>query len=151
MALDATLQLLAEHMVFAVLEREALRLVAFAAERKEVAAGSVLFDQGTATDAAYLVTEGEIELVSVRADQAEHRQIVGAGALLAESALLSQSLHAATATARTSAVLMRLPRAAYRRVLEEFPKSAIDLRRRLAERLLSTVAGLEQARINLES
>lgn len=150
MALESTLQQLSEHIVFAVLEREALRMLAFAAERKEMAAGSVLFDQGETADAAFLVVDGEISVASQRASQAPRRQVVGTGALLGESALVSHSLHAGTARAETAAVLLRIPRTAYRRILEEYPRSAADLRQKLAERLLATAADLESVRSSLE-
>lgn len=150
MALETTLQLLAEHMVFAALEREALRMLAFAAERKELSAGAVLFDQGEPTEAAYLVLEGEVAVRSQRPEQTEQRKVVGSGALLGESGLISPSTHPATAETVTAAVLLRIPRTAYRRILEEFPKSAQELRGRLAERLLATAADLSKVRASLE-
>lgn len=150
MALETTLQLLSEHMVFAVLEREPLRMLAFAAEQREYAPGAILFDQGAPAEAAYLLIEGRLVLTSERENHGEQRRIIEAGALLAESALVSQAKHAATAEAINAIVALRIPRAAYRRMLEEFPKSAVELRRRMAERLRALNADLETVRSSLE-
>jgi len=150
MALDIPLQLLSAHLVFAVLEREALRMLAFAAERKDLSAGNILFDQGEAADAAYLILEGQVSMTSVRAGQTKRRETAQAGALLGESALITPTQHAATVRAETATTLLRLPRSAYRRILEEFPRSAVDLRQKLAERLLATVGDLDTVRQSLE-
>ena len=151
MALDNTLQFLSEPMVFAVLEREAMRMLAFAAERREVTIGQILFDQGEPADAAYLLVEGHLHITSERNGERVLDQTIEAGTLLGESALINASHHASLARAATNATVLRIPRTSYRKVLEEFPKSAGELHRRLSERLMALTGDLDTMRGRIDT
>ena len=78
------------------------------AVRRELFAGEVLYRQGDAADAAWLIESGEIELTSQQAGREVAHGVFGAGEMLGEVALLDDSPHAATATARSASVLLAI-------------------------------------------
>ena len=62
MALAQDIALLRQVPLFARLEPEALRLIAFSAEARVYRAGDVVFRKGDRSDGAYLVTGGAVAL-----------------------------------------------------------------------------------------
>ena len=124
MALDADVRRLSGVRPFDALPREALQLIAFACARRRLGAGETLFNAGDASDGAFFVLEGEVEL---RMRAATRR--APAGALIGESALLTDTLRPADAAAPQGAELLHIPRETFRRVLSEFPDSAAKIRR----------------------
>ena len=77
--------------------------------------------------------------------KAERR--VSAGALIGESALYAPTARHVSARAAEDAVVMRIPRETFRRVLTEFPAGAEEIRAALAARMRRLVDGLEATRI----
>ena len=64
MALDEDMALLARQPLLSLMERDALRLLAFAAESRILRAGDVLFRAGEPSDGAVLVVSGAIALTA---------------------------------------------------------------------------------------
>src|SRR5919112_5810403 len=62
MALEDDIAILSGAPLFNLLERDALRLVAFASETRSHAAGDVLFRKGERSDGGYVVRSGAIAL-----------------------------------------------------------------------------------------
>lgn len=135
---------------FAGVEREALRLIAFAAESRILRAGDVLFRRGEPADAGYLVRSGAIAL-DARDDGSPTDYVVGPGVLIGELALFAETKRPATAIARESSSVTKLPRSVLRRVLVEFPDAAVHLRAVFAERLTGIAGDLAAVRRSLLS
>jgi putative ABC transport system ATP-binding protein len=77
-----------------------------APQRVELAPGQVLFEQGSRGDRVYVVEQGEIALARIRADGSEEAlDTVGAGGYFGELGPLLGYPRAATARARTAAVV----------------------------------------------
>lgn len=140
------ISLLAEHPVFAALDREALRLLAFASDRLDYPAGTRLFVQGAPADGGFLLVQGSLELEQTRNGRAVSAGTVPEGALLGELALLTPTQRPATAVARTPVEVVKIPRTAFRRTLEEYPRSAEALRQRLAARVTELTGSLADVR-----
>ena len=68
------------------------------------------------------------------------------GALIGESALYAPTTRRVSARAAEDAVVMRIPRETFRRVLTEFPAGAAEIRAVLAARMRRLVDGLEATR-----
>ncbi|APF36032.1 cyclic nucleotide-binding domain-containing protein [Chelatococcus daeguensis] len=135
---------------FAGVEREALRLIAFAAESRILRAGDVLFRRGEPADGGYLVRSGAIAL-DARDDGSPTDHVVGPGVLIGELALFAETKRPATAIAREPSSVTKLPRSVLRRVLVEFPDVAVHLRAIFAERLNGIAADLAAVRRSLLS
>src|SRR5512145_696714 len=63
MSLDQEVALLRNIPLFAKIDPAKLKLLAFASERTMFAGGETLFRQGDAGDAAYIIIEGEAEVL----------------------------------------------------------------------------------------
>lgn len=141
MALDDDIALLARQPLLSLMERDALRLVAFAAESRILRAGDVLFRVGEPSDGAVLVISGAVALDS-REDGQPAQEIVGPGALIGETALFAAVARPVTAIAREPTQVMRLSRSVMRRVLAESPASAEAIAAAVAQRLQGFVGQL---------
>jgi CRP-like cAMP-binding protein len=118
------------------MEPEALRLLAFAAERQQYRAGDMILRKGQPVEAGYLVIAGQVAMHEHDDGRAPSR-IVAPGGLIGELALLTTTEAAATAIAREPVTILRVGRAVMQRVLREFPDSADQLRRGITMRLSS--------------
>ena len=141
MALDDDIALLARQPLLSLMERDALRLVAFAAESRTLRAGDVLFRLGEPSDGAVLVISGAVALNS-REDGQPAEEIAGPGALIGEMALFAAVARPVTAIAREPTQVMRLSRSVMRRVLAESPASAEAVAAAISERLRGFVGQL---------
>jgi CRP-like cAMP-binding protein len=141
MALDDDMTLLARQPLLSLMERDALRLIAFAAETRILRAGDVLFRVGEPSDGAVLIISGAVALNS-REDGGPADEIVGPGALIGEMALFTSVARSVTAIAREPTQVMRLSRSVMRRVLAESPASAEAVAAAISERLRGFVGQL---------
>ncbi|PTM40442.1 cyclic nucleotide-binding domain-containing protein [Bosea sp. 124] len=141
MALDDDISLLARQPLLSLMERDALRLVAFAAESRILRAGDVLFRIGEPSDGAVLIISGAVALNS-QEDGQPADEIVGPGALIGEMALFTSVARPVTAIAREPTQVMRLSRSVMRRVLAESPASAEAVATAIGDRLRGFVGQL---------
>lgn len=134
MALDDDIAFLGRQPLLGLMERDALRLVAFAAENRMLRAGDVLFRRGEGSDGAFLVITGAVA-INHADDGSPASEIVGPGGLIGELALFTALERPATAIAREPTQVMKLSRNVMRRVLAESPASAQSIAGAIAERL----------------
>ncbi|MCA0400870.1 MAG: Crp/Fnr family transcriptional regulator [Proteobacteria bacterium] len=127
--------------LFQRVEVEALRLIAFSANRRQLRAGDMLFRRGELSDGGFLVLAGEIVL-DCSDDGAPSPHLFGPGALIGQNALFSAVERAATALARDNAMVLVLSRDLVQRVLEAHPASAQALRDYLAAEARSLASRL---------
>jgi CRP-like cAMP-binding protein len=147
MSLDGDISLLSRVALFSELNTEQLRLLAFSAVRLELAAGQVLFREGSKALSGYIVAAGGIEL-TIREDE-EERKVVATcepGTLIGEIALFVETRRPATATAMVASEVLEVDRKLVTRMLNEYPHVALRFRAALAERLTATVAELGKVR-----
>ena len=143
MTLESDLRDLARVPIFAVLEREALRLLAFSAETRSFEPGEMIFSIRDAADGGYFLLDGAVDLVEPEHERAAHA--VSAPALLGEMALVTETERAATAIATTRVTALRITRALFQRVLKEHPRSARDLHAFVETRLAAFAKELRDA------
>ena len=121
---------------FAVLGKQALRILAIGAETKQLQSGAVLFYAGELTEAGYVVQEGSLLLEPGTLSEGKEI-IVGPGTLIGELALLTSSICQATAIAKEPTVVIRISRSLFKKMLEGYPDAAARLRDIMADRLNS--------------
>jgi CRP-like cAMP-binding protein len=146
MTLESDVARLARTRPFNLLPREAVQLVAFSCEKRRLRVGDALFLAGEIGDAGYFVHSGAILLTEGSAEPKSVRRI-GAGALIGESALYAPIERRVEARAAEDALVLRVQRETFRRVLAEFPEAAKKVRAALAQRTRRLVDGLEATRI----
>lgn len=148
MALDDDIAVLASAPLFTLLDRDALRLVAFASEARSLREGDVLFRKGDRSDGGYVVSSGSLAL-DASEDGSPAAFIAGPGSLIGQAALFARITRPATATAREPSTVIRVTPSLMRRVLEEFPDAAAAIQDTMAEELDRLTRGLERVRQQL--
>lgn len=145
MALADDIAALRNADLFSGFSEDQLRLIAFTASRKAFSGGSVLFEEGTVSDGAYLIASGQLSL------EAGGRSlgIAGPGSLLAETALISALPYRLTATASQSAEVLLIQRAQFIRLVEEYPAIASEMDRRLRKSFEELVGALNSVKTRL--
>lgn len=147
MAVHDDIAVLSRAPLFSLMGRDALQLVAFASERRELAAGQILFRKGDRADGGYVVATGAIALE--RTPDGEAAFVAGPGALIGQAALFVRQNRPATARATEPSGLLRISPTLMRRVLEEFPAAARVVHDQLAAELSQLTGDLERVRQQL--
>ena len=147
MGLDDDIAILAAAPVFDLFARDALRLLCFAGDRRQLKPGELLFSRADASDGGYVVMSGLIALDSRRPGQPPIT--VSRSGVIGRNALFRPVARASDARAMEPSEVMRVTPSVMSRVLREFPDAAEAIRTGLAEELLDLVQGLSGVRDRL--
>ncbi|HUI24996.1 MAG TPA: cyclic nucleotide-binding domain-containing protein [Candidatus Kryptonia bacterium] len=93
--------------------------------------GTVIFSEGEAGDAMYVVKEGEVDIVV----HGKVVETVGPGGIVGEMALIDPSPRSATVVARTPCTLVKITPAHFQFLVQQTPFFAIEVMRMLVRRL----------------
>ena len=121
-----------------------LERIAALAVQRSYRVGEVVFSQGDAGDAAYIVIEGEAEVL---VDTPRGKLAVATmtrNAIIGEIAILCDVPRTATVVAKSSLVALRVDKENFFRLVNEFPQMAVEIMRELARRLNHTTEQLRQ-------
>ncbi|HKS89703.1 MAG TPA: cyclic nucleotide-binding domain-containing protein [Stellaceae bacterium] len=131
-------ELLRRIPIFAEIEPAKLKLLAFMSERVGYDAGMTLCRQGDAADAAYLIIEGEADIVLEGPAGPITVATLGANDIVGEMGILSDGPRNATVRAKSRLVCLRIAKDPFMRMVREFPTMAVSIMRELAQRLDAT-------------
>ena len=131
--------------LFADLIEEDLVRLARSASAASLPAGETLFNEGDEGDHAYVITEGQIEILRIADRRELLLAVIGEGAVVGEMALLTAAPRNATARARDDSSLIRIPKAALDDLLESSPTAARALFQVYLHRWQDTDQQLRQA------
>jgi putative ABC transport system ATP-binding protein len=137
--LNEVVNMLVDIPMFSGIDRSKLKLLAFTSERVLFEQGQVVFRQGDAGDHAYVVIEGEADVVLESAAGDRTVATLGRNEIFGEMALLSSMPRTTTIRARTPLVMLSLSRDVFMRMVEENSDIAVAMMRVLAERLAATL------------
>lgn len=132
--------------LFANVEPQRLKLLAFTSERVTFEAGQELFQQGDPGDAAYVIISGSAEVL---VDTREGPLVVATvekNAFVGEIAILCDVPRTATVRAVERLETLKIMKEHFLRMVAEFPEMAVEIMRVLAQRLSRTTAELTEAR-----
>lgn len=149
MILKDEVELLRRVPLFAEVEPTKLKLLAFTSDRMSFDPGQILFEQGDAGDAAYVVLSGSAEVLVNRAGSQIKVADLEKNAIVGEIAILCDVPRTATVRAHDRLDTLRISKDQFLRLLAEFPDIAIEIMRVLADRLGRTTAELSEARAQL--
>ena len=135
MSLEEDLRNLSRIPVFATLETDARRLIAFTGESRILRPGDVLFHKGDASDGGFVVQSGCIALTHADHLKGEPAELIYPHTLIGEVALISDIERPATAYAKEPSTVLKISRPLFHRVLKEHPVSAARLKAFLETRL----------------
>ncbi|POF32798.1 Cyclic nucleotide-binding domain-containing protein [Roseibium marinum] len=119
-----------------------LRLLAFSAESMDYGNGQRLFDEGERADGGLVITSGTVSLQKRGKDGYDEVDRVAEGTLLGETALLAENKRPCRAEAAGPVRIIRIRRALFKRMIQEYPELAQRLLDVHAARYRQTVAAL---------
>jgi len=140
---------LQEMLLFRNVDLKQLRVVAMMGESLTYRAGERLFEKGDEGDAAFIIIDGEVEVL-VPADGGEQSvAVLGKGEIFGELAVICDQARSTAIAARTDLEALRLDRNTVLNLMREFPDITLELVRILGDRLERTTRELSQARSSL--
>ena len=145
MSLAIEVDLIRRVPVFSAMEPAKQKLLCFSSERLIFEAGDVIFREGEAPDAAYVVIDGTVE-ISVRTPGGQRVvNTLGQSDVVGETAIFGDVPRTATATAKTRLEALRVCKDLFLNVVRDNAAAALQLNRILATRLAHTTAQLRAA------
>ncbi len=146
MSLEEEIKLLRNISLFANIDASKLKLLAFTSERLTFEAGETLFAQGDTGDAAYIVIDGEAEVIVAGPGGPMTVATLDRNAIVGEIAILCDVPRTATVKAKSQLVTLKISKDVFFRLVMDFPQMAVEIMRELARRLESTTEQLQKAR-----
>ena len=120
---------------FAGLDRSTLKLLAFTSERQILKPGEILFNQGDEGDAAYVISNGDCDiLVSSGGGQVKVADSKS-GDVIGELALLCDAPRTATIQAVGEVIVLRVSKDVFLKLIRDNPDISANLTRIIAGRL----------------
>ena len=149
MSLNQAVQVLQEMPLFRNIDLKRLRVVAMMGESRTYRAAERLFEKGDEGDAAYIIIDGEVEVL-VPADGGEQSvAVLSKGEIFGELAVICDQARSTAIAARTNLEALRLDRNTVLNLMREFPDITLEMVRILGGRLERTTRELSQARAKL--
>lgn len=134
MTLDDEIDNLRRIPLFAIFEVGALQRLAFAGETRLLRSGDPLFQRGDESDGGFILMLGSIGLTTRDAQLPAH--VLRPWALIGEMALVAPSLRPVGARALEPSTVLKIRRALFLQVLEQYPLTAARVRDFFRERLV---------------
>ncbi len=142
-------ELLRRVPMFAKLEPSRLKLLAFTSEYLTYDDGEIVFRVGDPGDCAYVIIEGEVDIIA----ETETGEVVvatlGRNALFGELALLNNVPRTATIRARGQLHVLRIADDVFLKLLAENSDVALDVIRQLSEKLAKAHRQFEEQLVRL--
>lgn len=112
-------------------------------KRHTFSSGDMIFRQGARSDAAYLIVDGDVEILREGSDGHDKvLDVLGRGSYFGEMGVIDDQPRSASARARGPVVCMSVEREEFMDMLLRNPQETIDLLKVLFDRLRRTSAKL---------
>ncbi len=147
MSLKEELGIIKNIPLFSKIDPACLKLLAFASDRLTFADGQFFFHTGDQCDGAYVILEGEAEVLAGEADALVAK--LGPNDLIGEIAMICNKPRSASVRALGTVTVLRIPTDVFMPMLTEFPEMALEVAIELAHRLDRTTQKLVER--NMES
>jgi CRP-like cAMP-binding protein len=135
--------------LFAHIETAKLKLLAFTSERLAYEPGQTLCHQGDQGDAAYVIIDGEADVLVDTPNGPLKVAHLTKNAFVGEIAILCDMPRTATVRAAVPLIALKIKKEQFLKLVTEFPDLSIEMLRELASRLAATTAELTEARNKL--
>lgn len=132
--------------LFSKIEPARLKLLAFTSDRLEYMPGEELFHEGDDGDAAYLILEGEVDVLVDTPQGPLKVATLGKNEIVGEIAILCDVPRTATVVARTRLVTLRISKEGFFQLVTQFPQVGISVMSEIAVKLHRTTQALAAAR-----
>jgi CRP/FNR family transcriptional regulator, cyclic AMP receptor protein len=146
MSLTKDVEVLCNIPLFATVDPAKLKLLRFTSERLEYMSGDELFHQGDYGDAAYIILEGEADVLVDTPTGAVKVATLGKNDIIGEIAVLCDVPRTATVVAHGNLEILRLSKNGFFQLVTQFPQVGIEVMSALAAKLHRTNQALTAAR-----
>ena len=136
---------------FGGLDSAKLKLLAFTSHALKFAPGEALMRKGEPADNAYVILEGEVEIVGETNAGEFIVAVVGRNELQGEMGVITNTPRGATVRAKSAVRALRISGDVFLRLISENPECALDVMRQLCARVNASNARLAAAQRDLES
>jgi len=149
MTLQKDVEVLRNIPLFKKIELAKLKLLAFTSEHQEFLPGEVLFHEGDVGDAAYIVLDGDAD-VMVETPRGQIKvATLGKNDIIGEIAILCDVPRTATIVAATGLVTLRISKDGFFNLVTQFPQVGVEIMQELASRLNHTTQRLSEVTTKL--
>ena len=145
MSLTKDVEVLRNIPLFAKVEPAKLKLLAFTSERLEYPSGDELFHQGDDGDAAYIILEGEADILVDSPKGAIKVARLGKNDIIGEIAILCDVPRTATVVAHSDLETLRVSKDGFFHLVIQFRQVGIEVMSALARKLYRTTQTLASA------
>ncbi len=135
MSLHQEVEFLRRVPFFAEIEASKLKLLAFMSERVGFDNGKIVCRQGDPGDAAYLIIDGEAEIVLESPAGPIIVATLGTNEIVGEMSILTGAPRNATVRAKGRLIALRIAKEPFMRMVREFPAMAVSIMQELAHRV----------------
>jgi CRP-like cAMP-binding protein len=135
--------------MFAKVEPAKLKLLAFTSDRLHYASGDELFHQGDDGDAAYVVLDGEADILVDTPNGPVKVARLGKNDIIGEIAILCEVPRTATVVAHGDLEILRVSKEGFFHLVTQFPQVGLEVMSALATKLHRTTQALSAARTRL--
>jgi CRP/FNR family transcriptional regulator, cyclic AMP receptor protein len=149
MSLIKDVEVLRSIPIFAKIEPAKLKLLAFTSERLRFMDGDEICHQGEVGDAAYIILDGEADVLVDTPGGALRVATVGKNDIIGEIAILCDVPRTATVTASTDVETLKVSKDNFFQLLTQFPQIGVEVMHELASRLHRTTQQLTAAKARL--
>ena len=143
MSLHTETEVLRRVPLFSKLDASALKLLAFTSDSLTFDDGEILFKVGDPSDSAYVILDGEVEIL-VTDDKGLHAAFVrGKNEIIGEMGILNNMPRNASVRAKGTLHTLRITSDAFMNMLQQNAVVALEVARQLSTRLAQTHAKYE--------
>jgi len=136
---------------FGGLDSAKLKLLAFTSRALKFAPGEDLMRKGESADSAYVILDGEVEILGETSAGEFVVAVEGRNALIGETGVIMNVPRGATVRAKTAVQALRIAGEVFLGLITENPGCALDVMRQLCLRVATSNARLSAAQRELES
>ncbi|HAJ47673.1 MAG TPA: cyclic nucleotide-binding protein [Alphaproteobacteria bacterium] len=151
MSLQTEVELLRRVTLFAHIDTTKLKLLAFTSERLTYGEGQALFHEGDLGDGAYLILDGEVDVLRNSDSGLILVNHLVKHSLVGEMSILCDVPRTANVVATMPVDALKIRKETFFQLLKEVPQLALEIMRELARRLNHTNDELVAARAALKA
>ncbi len=145
MSLEKEVKLLRNVSLLANVEPSKLKLLAFTSQWETYESGEFLCKQDEVGDSAFIIIEGEAEVIVDAPDGPLTIATRGANDVIGEIAILCDIPRTASVCAKSHLVTLKVTKDVFLQLITGYPQTAVAILRILADRLQKTTMQLREA------
>ena len=149
MSLNQSVQVLQDMLLFRNIDPKQLKVVAMMGESLTYRSGERLFEKGDEGDAAFIILDGEVDVLVPAEGGEQAVATLGKGEIFGELAVICDQSRSTAIAARSELAVLRLRRSEVLKLMREFPDILLQLVRILGARLERTTQELSAARAQI--